>query len=91
MIGSMEAPGDPWLDHEALQRRLRALASAQVELRAMLGELAVCPYRTGLHGARAPVLPSPDELHYVANVLDRASSCVRHAIVTARHHRLEEA
>lgn len=91
MIGIMDASDHSWADLDGLQGRLRALVSAQVELRAMLAELSVCAYRTGLHGASAPVLPSPDELHYVADVLGRASSCVRHAIVTARHGRLEDA
>ena len=87
----MDAAGNPWIDFDRLQVRLRSLVAAQAELRSMLAELAVCPYRTGLHGASAPVLPSPDELHYVANVLDRASGCVRHALVTARQDRMEDA
>ena len=91
MIVPMDASRDAWIDPEMLQNRLRSLASAQAEVRAMLAGLAACPYRTGLHGASAPVLPSPDELRYVANVLDRASTCLRHAIVTARHDRMEDA
>ena len=81
---------DSWADAETLQIRLRALAAAHGELRAIMGELAACPYRTGLLGAGAPVLPSPDELKYVANVLDRVSTCVRHAIVVARHDAMVE-
>lgn len=73
-----------WADAETLQTRLRALGAAQAELRAIMGELAACPYRTGLLGAGAPVLPSPDELKYVANVMDRVSTCVRHAAAMAR-------
>ena len=79
-----------WADAETLQTRLRALGAAQGELRAILGELAACPYRTGLLGVGAPVLPSPDELQYVTNVLDRASTCVRHALVAARHEAMAD-
>ena len=91
MIGAMDARADAWTDFDRLGGRLRTLAAAQAELRSMLAELAVCPYRSGLHGAAAPVLPSPDELRYVANILDRASGCVRHALVTARRDRMEDA
>ena len=79
-----------WADADTLQTRLRALVAAQTEFRAMLGELGACPYRTGLLGAGAPVLPSPDELKYVANVLDRVSTCLRHALVVARHDAMAE-
>jgi hypothetical protein len=74
----------PWHDADLLQHRLQALLAAQAELRAVMGELAANPYRTGILGAGAPVLPSPDELGYLANILDRTATCVRHALVVAR-------
>lgn len=79
-----------WAEAETLQTRLRALGATQAELRTILGELAACPYRTGLLGAGAPMLPSPDELQYVANVLVRISTCVRHALVVVRHEAMAE-
>ena len=91
MIGRMDVSRETWLDPERLQDRLRALVAARAELDAMMSGLAVCPYRTGLHGGSAPVLPSPDELRYVASVLDRASSGARHALVTALHCMMEDA
>ncbi len=86
----MSVSCEPWIDAEMLQRRLRALSAGQAEIRAVLGELAACPYRSGLLGAGAPVLPSPDELQYVSNILDRLSTCVRHAIVLSRHDEMAE-
>ncbi len=84
----MSGTGQPWSDADLLQRRLRALGAGQAELRAIMGELAACPYRSGLLGAGAPVLPSPDELQYVSNVVDRLSTCIRHALVLSRHDEL---
>ena len=86
MIGT----GQPWNDPDILQRRLRALGASQTELRALMGELATCPYRSGLLGAGAPVLPSPDELRYAANVIDRLATCVRHALVLCRSDELAD-
>ncbi len=86
----MSVACDPWVDAEMLQRRLRSFAAGQAEIRALLSELAACPYRSGLLGAGAPVLPSPDELQYVSNILDRVSTCVRHAIVLSRQDEMAE-
>ena len=49
-------------------------------LATVMSELALCPYRSGMHGRNAPVLPSPDELKYVQGILQRISLCFEHAV-----------
>ena len=71
---------DAWVRPDLLATRLAALAASEAEMREMVGELGVCPYRGGYLGASAPVLPSPDELVYVAKVLGRGAACVEHAL-----------
>ena len=74
------AASDAWVRPDLLATRLAALAASEVEMRDLVGELGLCPYRSGYLGPSAPVLPSPDELVYVAKVLGRVAACVEHAL-----------
>lgn len=71
---------DAWVRPDLLATRLAALAASEIEMREMVGELGLCPYRSGFLGPSAPVLPSPDELVYVAKILGRVAACVEHAL-----------
>ena len=73
-----------WHKPDLLATRLAAFVASEAEMRAIMGELGACPYRGGYLGAGAPVLPSPDELSYVAKILGRVSACVEHALESVR-------
>ena len=78
-FGDSAASG-AWSKPDVLATRLAAFVAGEAEMRAILGELGVCPYRGGYLGAGAPVLPSPDELSYVAKILGRVAACLEHAL-----------
>lgn len=71
---------DAWMKPDLLATRLAALTASEGEMRQIVSELGVCPYRSGFLGASAPVLPSPDELVYAAKILGRVAACVEHAL-----------
>ncbi len=82
-FGAIASSG-AWHQPDLLATRLAAFVASEAEMRAILGELGACPYRGGFLGAGAPVLPSPDELSYVAKILGRVSACVEHALEGVR-------
>ena len=69
-----------WWDKALVTNAKNALARSRAVVTTIMSELAFCPYRSGMHGRNAPVLPSPDELKYVEGILQRITLCLEHAI-----------
>lgn len=69
-----------WWNKTLLENARDAFTESRMALATVMSELALCPYRSGMHGRNAPVLPSPDELKYVQGILQRISLCFEHAV-----------
>ena len=69
-----------WWNKALMENARNALAESRATVATVMSELPFCPYRSGMHGRNAPVLPSPDELKYAAGILQRITLCFEHAM-----------